>query len=219
MKKHPSALKFPVTRRFAAGIVLCAVVAAAGGLTGLSKAYAADDPATVIASYQGALLQAMKAGKAAGFEGRRKIVAPAVRKAYDLQTIARRSAGGAGWRKMNAQEKTAYVEAFAAFSIASHANSFSGFSGEKFVRDGVDELQRGYRLVKTRIVRASGEPVAINYLMASNGGNWQVVDVFVKGTISEVATRRAEFSAVIRDKGPKALIDLLKARAASLSQN
>ena len=139
---------------------------------------AADDPAQVIAGYQAALLKAMQAGKAAGFEARRKIVAPAVRQAYDLRTIARRSAG-AGWRKMTADQKKAYTDAFAAFSIASHANSFSGFNGEKFVQ--------------------------------------LVVDVFVKGTISEVAARRSEFSSLVRDKGAQALIDLLKGRTKKLS--
>lgn len=177
---------------------------------------AAEPPAQVIAAYQASLLAAMKAGKAAGFKARQQILAPAVRAAYNLPVIARRSVGR-GWRTMSAADKAAYRKAFADFSIATHASSFSGFGGEKFAQDGVDDLPRGYKLVKTRLIRASGAPVALNYLMKPRDGQWKVVDVFVRGTISEVATRRSEFSALLRDKGAGALIALLKARTAKLA--
>ena len=48
--------------------------------------------------------------------------------------------------------------------------------------------------------------MAINYLLRNRGGKWRVIDVFLKGTISEVATRRADFSAVMRANGFEALL-------------
>jgi phospholipid transport system substrate-binding protein len=48
--------------------------------------------------------------------------------------------------------------------------------------------------------------------MQERDGRWQIVDVFLQGTISEVATRKAEFTTVIRDKGFDALLNLLEQR-------
>jgi phospholipid transport system substrate-binding protein len=46
---------------------------------------------------------------------------------------------------------------------------------------------------------------------------WQAIDVYLSGTVSELATRRSEFSSVLRRDGPDALVELLKSKAAELS--
>ena len=71
---------------------------------------------------------------------------------------------------------------------------------------GVDDPGRGYRLVRTEVVRPGKNSIKVAYLTQQRGGRWKIIDVFLKGTISEVATRRAEFTAVLRDKGTDALI-------------
>ncbi len=50
----------------------------------------------------------------------------------------------------------------------------------------------------------------LNYLMHDTPAGWKATDVYLNGTISELATRRSEFSAILRDGGPKALVDRLK---------
>jgi phospholipid transport system substrate-binding protein len=42
--------------------------------------------------------------------------------------------------------------------------------------------------------------------MRRNGEEWQISDVYLEGTISELATRRSEFSAILRDRGIAGLI-------------
>ena len=49
--------------------------------------------------------------------------------------------------------------------------------------------------------------------MRENGGAWQIADVYLTGTISELATRRAEFTAVLRRDGVDALIATLNSKA------
>ena len=46
--------------------------------------------------------------------------------------------------------------------------------------------------------------------MRNSGGEWKVVDVYLDGTISELASRRAEFSAILKSGGPDALINSLR---------
>ncbi|HEX6840514.1 MAG TPA: ABC transporter substrate-binding protein, partial [Stellaceae bacterium] len=69
------------------------------------------------------------------------------------------------------------------------------------------------QLVETRIVKPDGEPVSINYLMRHDGDGWRIGDVYLTGTISELATRRAEFSSVLRSQGVDGLIQALNRKA------
>ena len=65
-------------------------------------------------------------------------------------------------------------------------------------------------MVKTRIVQSNGKPVAINYLLRKTGPEWKIVDVYLDGTISELASRRAEFTSILKAGGPDALIASLR---------
>jgi phospholipid transport system substrate-binding protein len=51
--------------------------------------------------------------------------------------------------------------------------------------------------------------------MRRNEG-WRIIDVFLKGTVSELATRRSEFTSVIRRGGAEALVQLLQKKTAEL---
>jgi len=54
--------------------------------------------------------------------------------------------------------------------------------------------------------------------MRNNGGIWQIADIYLDGTISELATRRAEFSAILRTSGIAGLIETLNTKAAALTR-
>jgi phospholipid transport system substrate-binding protein len=53
--------------------------------------------------------------------------------------------------------------------------------------------------------------------MRKSGGNWRIIDVFLSGTISELAARRSEYSTVLREGGAAALVALLRKKADDLS--
>ena len=48
-------------------------------------------------------------------------------------------------------------------------------------------------------------------------GAWKVIDVYLSGTISELATRRSEFAAVLQRDGADGLVHLLEQRTAALT--
>ena len=77
-------------------------------------------------------------------------------------------------------------------------------------------LQSGDRLVRTQLVRPRDEPVALNYLMRDFGGAWRVVDVYLSGTVSELASRRAEFTTLLREGGAARLEAELRRRTETL---
>ena len=71
-------------------------------------------------------------------------------------------------------------------------------------------------IVHSKLLKSDGDPVQIDYLMRANERGWQIIDVFLSGTVSELATRRSEFSAVMRRGGAEALVDVLQKKAAQL---
>lgn len=178
----------------------------------ISSAARAEQAAVeVVRQYQAALLTAMKQG--GGYDGRYKSLQQPVAKAFDLGFIAQRAAGPA-WGSFTEPQRKRYVEAFTRYSVAQHASRFKKFGGERFEVLGSDDVGRGYVRVRTNLVTGSGERVSLDYLLGPRGGGWRIVDVFAKGTISEVATRRADFAPVIRDQGAEGLIRELESKVA-----
>jgi phospholipid transport system substrate-binding protein len=182
-----------------------------------SIAQSASDPTAPVRAFYDALLDVMKRAKALGVRGRYDALAPVIRKSFDLPAMTR-IAVGPRWTSIPADQQTALVDAFSRMTIATYANRFDGYSGERFeVEPNVDARGSG-SVVHTRIVQPKGEPVTINYLMRKSGSDWKIVDVYLTGTISELATRRSEFGSILDTGGPKALIGSLTQQADRLLQ-
>ena len=72
-------------------------------------------------------------------------------------------------------------------------------------------------MVKSQIIKANGEPVKVDYMMRRSGDNWLISDVYLDGAISEVATRRSEFGAILKNDGIDGLIAALNRKADMLT--
>ena len=79
------------------------------------------------------------------------------------------------------------------------------------------KLNNGDLIVKSQLVKSDGDPIELDYLMHEDNGRWLIIDVYLSGTVSELATRRSEFSSVMRRGGPAALVQLLQQKAVELS--
>ena len=200
-----------------------AVLAGAAAFCLLAVAPAfADDAASPegvaaksIEEYYATLLGTMKKAKELGIKGRYAQLDPAIRKTFDLAAMTRISIGPA-WTGFTAEQQQNLVDAFSKMTVATYANRFDGYGGEKFEVDPKVETRGNDRIVKTKMLQTADEPVTLNYLMRRSGEDWKVVDVYLSGTISELATRRSEFSATIKAGGADALLANLKQRTEEL---
>jgi len=68
-------------------------------------------------------------------------------------------------------------------------------------------------MVKSQIIKANGEPVNVDYMMHRDGDTWLISDIYLDGAISEVATRRSEFGAILKNEGIDGLIAALNRKA------
>ena len=183
----------------------------------VSVSRAAETAVDAIKSFYDTLLSVMQQANTLGLKGRYEKLDPAIRSTFNLPLMTRLSVGP-DWQKLKPEEQTSLIAAFSDLSVSTYAARFDGYSGEHFEVDPNTAQSSGGVIVSTRLVQSSGEPVQLNYLMRDGDAGWQIIDVFLQGTISELATRRSEFSAVLRRAGAQALVQLIQSRAADLKK-
>ncbi len=180
-----------------------------------TPALAQSTPTGVVEGFHARLIETMRNAAALGVRGREQLLRPAMEAAFDLPAMARIAIGPA-WAGLPPAEQQALARAFADWSIANYAKQFNGFGGESFSTLGESALASGDRLVRTQLNRPDDTPVALSYLLRGSGGGWRIVDVYLAGTISELASRRAEFTALLREGGADRLLADLRVRTAAL---
>ena len=206
-------LRSAVKAAAAAAIVLPALLLPA------QRGFAAPAAGTdTVRNLYAALLDTMKAGPRLGQSGRYARLEPVIRDTFDIAWMARLTVGAA-WSALSDAQQRRMTEAFGRYIATVYADRFASFSGEQLVVEGEQTTGAGL-MVRSRIVKSDGEPVSIDYLMRQGaGGAWQVADVYLDGTISELATHRSEFAAILREGGIDGLIGALDRKAALLNAN
>ena len=202
-----------LTRRF----VLLGSAAATLASAPRASLRAADPAAAagVIRQFYDDLLAVMKEAKRLSFSDRYGRLAPAINRTFNLALMSR-LAVGPDWAKLAPDQQQRVTDSFSRYTISLYANRFDDYGGEHFEVDPAPAANPSGVVVQTRLIKSNGEKISLNYLMRDTGSAWQVIDVFLSGTISELAARRSEFAAVLAQGGADALVRLLDQRAAAL---
>lgn len=163
------------------------------------------------------MLSVMKDSEALGYAGRYKRLEPVVRSQFDLPFMAAKSVGRY-WKTASQEERDQLVKTFSRFSVANYAGRFDGWSGQTFETLGVDASARGTMLVRTKLLNPSGDDIQLYYrLRNGTDGRWKIIDVYLNGTVSELALRRSEYSSLIKREGFEALLIALNKRIETLA--
>jgi phospholipid transport system substrate-binding protein len=162
-----------------------------------------------------ALIGTMKNGRTLGQSGRFTQLEPVIRKSFDIASMARLSVGPS-WAGLTEAQRRQVTESFARYIAAIYAERFDSYAGQKLEVTTEQPSAAGV-MVKSQIVKADGEPVKVDYLMRQSGGDWLISDIYLDGAISEVATRRSEFAAILRTDGIDGLIAALNRKADMLT--
>jgi phospholipid transport system substrate-binding protein len=165
---------------------------------------AQTDPAEVkVQALDNGLLAIMKAK---GTEkSRAQSIAPIIDRAFDLPLMTR-LAVGPSWTTIAPSDQQALVTAFRRLIIAQYAINFDSWSGESFVIAPDVESRGGDKLVRTTLTAPGKDPIKISYRLRANGGDWKIIDVFYRNSISQIATRRSDFASVLAKEGAKGLV-------------
>ncbi len=190
---------------FASALVLSAPRdAVAGG---------AGDPAGFVRAF-GARAVAVLADQSLAPQARAEEFRQLLIERLDVARIARFTLGRY-WRKATEEQRAEYARVFEDYIIATYARKLNAYSGETLAVDGVRDQDEKRALVTSRIVRAEGEPIMIEWRLRRTGVSWRIVDVTVEG-VSLALTQRSEFAAVVRANGGRVegLIEKLREKTA-----
>jgi phospholipid transport system substrate-binding protein len=181
---------------------------------------AVSDPEGTVQSFYGVLLGTMRDGRTLGESGRYARLAPVVDRTFDIPTMTR-VAIGPSWRTLSLAQQQQLEAAFAHYVAATYADRFDTYSGEQLQVTG--ERPNGTDImVQTRIVKSNGEVTRLDYLMRQDQGSWRISDVYLDGSISQLAVHRSEFHSILQREGVDGLVmalnrkvDLLRSVARS----
>ncbi|HXK25096.1 MAG TPA: ABC transporter substrate-binding protein [Myxococcota bacterium] len=203
---------------------LCAVVVAAAALS-IGSAAPADPAATepaasgasqAIDGLHAALLDVMKNAQSLGYEGRAAKLTPAIPRYFDVPFMAEKSVG-VYWEKATEAERKRYLDAFLRFMVANYAGQFDSWTGQSFQTLGEDPARMDTKIVRSKLIDPGDEDVELNYRMHQVDGTWKIIDVYLDGTVSELALRRSEFSGIVKRENFDALIAALDEKIAKLA--
>jgi phospholipid transport system substrate-binding protein len=161
-----------------------------------------------------ALLDVMKRAAELGFEGRYRALEPVIGASYDVPFMAELILGRQ-WRALSPEQQKLWLETFARLTVSTYADRFDSYSGESFEVGDVESGTQGTSLVRTKLMRSGGDPVSLDYRMRNGANGWRIIDVFLNGTVSELALRRSEYAALMRRDGFDALLAAVKQKIAA----
>jgi phospholipid transport system substrate-binding protein len=180
-----------------------------------AAATASGDGADTVRAFYTTLLDTMRNGAQLGAQGRYAKLAPAIAQSFDIPFMTR-LAVGPDWNTLTPAQQSQVTQAFERYVAAVYAERFHKYEGEQLKVTGEEASPAG-TVILSQIVPSDGDAVHINYLMRQNGSAWQIADVYLNGTISELATRRSEFGSILKTQGINGLIQALNNKAAALA--
>ena len=79
-----------------------------------------------------------------------------------------------------------------------------------FENIGSKELKKNFFLVQTKLKIIDDDDVKIDYLLSKKDKSWKIFDILLAGSVSEIATKKSEFSSFISNENIDELINALK---------
>ena len=186
-------------------------------ISATSAAAPSVSPQDSLRSFYDTLLTTMKDGRTLGQSGRYARLAPVIDRLFDVPLMAR-LAVGSSWASLPPTQQQQVTEAFGHYISATYADRFDIYSGEQLQVTG-EQPYGAEVIVRTRIVKSKGDTVNLNYRMHENAGSWLISDVYMDGTISQLATQRSEFHSILQREGVDGLILALNRKVDLLTRN
>jgi phospholipid transport system substrate-binding protein len=123
---------------------------------------------------------------------------------------------GSHWRTLSDEQKKQYLRQYKSFLLASYVPLFKEYNGQSFKIESISELANSQCMISMKIYtnRQNQAPYSVSYRLKHADNKYVVRDIVAEG-VSLLTTQRAEFGAIISQKGFDSLLQRLSAKNAT----
>jgi len=122
---------------------------------------------------------------------------------------------GKNYRKLSKQQKKRFMATFYDYLIVNYANIFTLYDQQTVTYGQAKDFSTKKTVaVKVKIIDTNRPPISIAFKLRKGGksGNWKAYDMAAEG-VSMVASKQAEFDALIRKEGIDYVIDYVEKKS------
>jgi phospholipid transport system substrate-binding protein len=166
---------------------------------------AGRESVAVVGQLQSGILDVLREAEALGYEGRLGRISRTVDQTFDLAFMAEKVVGR-HWKTLTKEQQQRWTQLFGDMTKANYAGRLDHYSGQSFEILGHEPAPNETMVVRTRLQDPGGEDVDLTYRLHNASGGWRIVDIYLKGTVSELALRRSEYASVLKRDGFGALL-------------
>ena len=145
---------------------------------------------------------------------------------FDFREMAK-SAIGYHWRTLTPAQQAEFVPLFTTFIEDAYLSRIESYSVEKVNQQiqssmiqFVKETSTGpeySEVYSTVVLKDRKDPIAVNYLMRNDGGEWKIYDITIDA-ISVIANYRNQFNRVLNNDGYDKLVSIIRQKIQGLQQ-
>lgn len=202
------------------GAALAAAAALLLALAGTARAAEAPDPGqaqALVEDVTGRMLGVLREDARDGevdVERMRERVREEIVPHLDFVTMTK-LAVGSPWRNASTEQKRTLVTEFRELLLRTYTHALDEYDNQELVFLPLRESPYEDRVtVRSKVIRADGPEIPVNYRLRYNDGEWKVYDIEVDG-ISLVTTYRSNFAGEIQSNGIDGLIAILEEKNAN----
>ena len=133
-----------------------------------------------------------------------------VKNSYDLETMGKIIIG-IDWKQIDTKTQKEFINVFKRFISVNYFRRFNKINELDFEHQTVTDIEDKFKLARV-ILTADNEKFKIDYLLGFKNEKWQIFDVLLDGSISEVATKKSDFKKIIKEEGVSGLVKNLRIR-------
>ena len=132
-----------------------------------------------------------------------------VNKTYNIEKMISMIIGSK-WKSINKNKQEEISLVFAEYVVRNYIKRFKKINNVSFENLGSKELKKNFFLVQTKLKIIDDDDVKIDYLLSKKDKTWKIFDVLLAGSVSEIATKKSEFSSFLSSENIDELINALK---------
>ena len=140
-----------------------------------------------------------------------RIVAQNLMPVIDQTRMAQLVVGRDAWSKASASERNAFIQSFRQMVISTYAAALASYDGDTIKFYPMRGQGGSTAVVRSVIVRRTGQTIGITYNCRLVGGRWKVYDFSIEN-VSMVNSYRSQFASIVSQKGLSGLVAQMRAR-------